>query len=49
MELLIKNARIIDAIQDFKGDIYIKDGVINEIAQEIKKIMLKCLIVKKRY
>ncbi|MBN1049259.1 dihydroorotase [Clostridium botulinum] len=37
MELLIKNARIIDAIQDFKGDIYIKDGVINEIAKEIKK------------
>ncbi|WP_315078648.1 dihydroorotase [uncultured Clostridium sp.] len=37
MELLIKNARIIDAIQDFNGDIYIKDGLISEIAQEINK------------
>ncbi|WP_252231681.1 dihydroorotase [Clostridium sp. ZBS15] len=37
MELLIKNARIIDAIQDFYGDIYIKDGLISEIAKEINK------------
>lgn len=37
MELLIKNARIIDISQDFIGDVYIKDGLINEIAREINK------------
>ena len=37
MELLIKNARIIDLSQDFIGDIYIKDGIINEIGIDIKK------------
>ena len=26
MELLIKNARIVDVTQDFVGDIYIKNG-----------------------
>ncbi|SFC57479.1 dihydroorotase [Clostridium uliginosum] len=35
MELLIKNARVVDVSQDFIGDIYIKDGVINEISKEI--------------
>ena len=37
MELLIKNARIIDVTQDFLGDIYIKDGLIAEIAKKIEK------------
>ena len=37
MELLIKNARIIDVTQDFLGDIYIKSGLIEEIGKEIKK------------
>jgi dihydroorotase len=37
MELLIKNARIIDVKQDFFGDIYIKDGLIEEIGKEIHK------------
>lgn len=37
MELLIKNARIIDVTQDFVGDIYIKSGLIEEIGKEIKK------------
>ena len=37
MELLIKNARIIDVTQDFIGDIYIKSGLIEEIGKEIKK------------
>lgn len=37
MELLIKNAKIIDAIQEFQGDIYIKDGFINEIGRELNK------------
>lgn len=37
MELLIKNARIIDVTQDFQGDIYIKDGIINEIGENIFK------------
>ena len=37
MELLIKNARIIDLSQDFIGDIYIKDGIINEIGIDINK------------
>jgi dihydroorotase len=37
MELLIKNARIVDWRQDFKGDIYIKFGVIQEIGLNLKK------------
>jgi dihydroorotase len=37
MELLIKNARIIDVTQDFQGDIYIKDGIIKEIGESISK------------
>ncbi|WP_294401774.1 dihydroorotase [uncultured Clostridium sp.] len=37
MELLIKNARIIDISQDFMGDVYIKDGLINEIGKFINK------------
>jgi dihydroorotase len=37
MELLIKNARIIDVTQDFIGDIYIKNGLIYEIGREIHK------------
>ncbi|WP_294156312.1 dihydroorotase [uncultured Clostridium sp.] len=37
MELLIKNARIIDISQDFMGDVYIKDGLINEIGKVINK------------
>lgn len=37
MELLIKNARIIDVNQNFLGDIYIKDGIIKEIGENISK------------
>ncbi|MDO5518169.1 MAG: dihydroorotase [Clostridium sp.] len=43
MELLIKNARIIDSTQDFKGDIYIKDGLICEIGSHIDKENVKVL------
>ena len=35
--LLIKNANIIDAFQNFQGDIYIKDGIIKEIGKELSK------------
>lgn len=37
MELLIKNARIIDSSQDFKGDVYMKLGVIQEIGLALNK------------
>jgi dihydroorotase len=37
MELLIKNARVVDWCQDFKGDIYIKFGVIQEIGLNLQK------------
>lgn len=37
MELLIKNGRIVDFSYDVFGDIYIKDGVIKEIGQDLKK------------
>ncbi|MCE5221726.1 MAG: dihydroorotase [Clostridium sp.] len=37
MELLIKNARIVDVTQDFIGDIYIKEGLIAEIAKNIER------------
>lgn len=43
MELLIKNARIIDSTQDFNGDIYIKDGLISEIGVHIEKENVKVL------
>jgi dihydroorotase len=37
MELLIKNARIIDSSQDFKGDVYIKFGIIQELGANLTK------------
>ena len=37
MELLIKNGRIIDFASDFIGDIYIKDGIIKEIGDNLDK------------
>lgn len=37
MNLLIKNANMIDAYENFKGDILIIDGKINEIGKEINK------------
>jgi dihydroorotase len=37
MELLIKNARIIDSSQDFKGDVYIKFGIIQELGVNLTK------------
>lgn len=37
MELLIKNAEIVDWSQSFHGDIYIKDGRIYELGQNIIK------------
>ena len=37
MELLIKNANIIDAYESFYGDILITDGIITEIGREINK------------
>ncbi|OOM13529.1 dihydroorotase [Clostridium saccharobutylicum] len=46
MDLLIKNARIIDATQDFTGDIYIKKGLIEEIAKEINKDNVEVLDCK---
>lgn len=35
MEILIKNSRIVDASQDFIGDVYIKDGIIAQIGKNI--------------
>ena len=43
MELLIKNARIVDVTQDFVGDIYIKNGLIEEIGKEIHKDNIEIL------
>lgn len=37
MELLIKNANIVDASQGFFGDIYIKDGIIAQMGINIEK------------
>jgi dihydroorotase len=37
MELLIKNARIVDSSQDFIGDVYINKGIIYEIGKKLKK------------
>ncbi|MBE6062414.1 MAG: dihydroorotase [Clostridium butyricum] len=46
MELLIKNARIIDSTQDFKGDIYINKGLICEIGAQLEKENVKVLDCK---
>jgi dihydroorotase len=37
MDLLIKNARVIDWSQDFYGDVYINNGVICEIGRNLDK------------
>jgi len=37
MELLIKNARVIDSSQDFIGDVYINEGIIFEIGKNLEK------------
>ena len=37
MELLIKNARVIDSSQDFIGDVYINKGIIYEIGKKLEK------------
>lgn len=37
MELLIKGARVIDAYEDFIGDVYVKNGVIEEIGADLIK------------
>lgn len=37
MELLIKNARIVDWSQDFTGDVYINNGIIAEIGESLDK------------
>ena len=35
--LLIKNVNVIDAFQNFNGDIYIENGIIREVGQALKK------------
>ncbi|SHH84639.1 dihydroorotase [Clostridium grantii] len=35
MELLIKNVRIVDWNKDFIGDVYIKNGIINQVSENI--------------
>lgn len=37
MELLIKNARVVDCSQDFTGDVYVKNGLIFELGEGINK------------
>lgn len=38
MNLLIKNANIVDAYESFHGDILITDGIIAEIGKEVNKV-----------
>lgn len=37
MNLLIKNAQVVDSTQNFTGDIYIENGIINEIGKSLTK------------
>ena len=46
MNLLIKNANIIDAYENFNGDILIIDGKISEIGKEINKTEVETIDVK---
>lgn len=46
MNLLIKNAQIIDCSQSFFGDIYIENGIINEIGKSLDKEGVEILDAK---
>ncbi|MBU3131279.1 dihydroorotase [Clostridium gasigenes] len=46
MNLLIKNAQIVDCIQNFLGDIYIENGIINEIGKSLSKEGVKVIDAK---
>ena len=46
MNLLIKNAQIIDCSQSFFGDIYIENGIINEIGKSLDKEGVEVLDAK---
>jgi dihydroorotase len=37
MDILIKNARVIDWSQDFKGDVYVENGKIKELGIDLQK------------
>lgn len=37
MDLLIKNANIVDASGEFLGDVYIKEGIINKIGKDLNE------------
>ncbi|MHC1720581.1 MAG: dihydroorotase [Clostridiaceae bacterium] len=37
MDILIRNTRLVDWAQDFKGDVYIENGIIKEIGMSLKK------------
>lgn len=37
MDILIKNARVIDWSQDFRGDVYVENGIISEIGADLQK------------
>ena len=41
--LLIKNVNVVDAFQSFYGDVYIKNGIINEIGRSIVKQDVKVI------
>jgi dihydroorotase len=43
MELLIKGVRVVDSSQDFTGDVYIKNGKISELGQNLIK---NCNVIK---
>ncbi|GAA0085238.1 dihydroorotase [Clostridium sp. CTA-7] len=46
MNLLIKNARVVDCSQDFIGDVYIENGKIKEIGLNIGKDNVECIDAK---
>lgn len=35
--LLIKNVNVVDAFQNFHGDVYVENGIIKEVGQDLKK------------
>ena len=37
MKLLIKDVDIVDAFQDFHGDVYIENGIIKEIGRGLNE------------
>ena len=49
MNILIKNARVVDSSQDFNGDILIEDGIIKEVGLDLNREGIEVIDAKGPY